>query len=445
MTLRRSTVTRADPALDRAPTAPDPRTALLPPDGPPAATLAQALLVLAVVLVPITWGTVLWSSPGGELDFNRRVTMQLFDLALVLGGVAQAAALASAASTGRSVSDRVRSWRRRPLPIAVSVLGLWGAVALVVHPSPRGAEWAARLVLGALTMHAIVSAPATWFARLRVATVVTACAQSALAIAQSAHGAPFGWRWLEFDGPLYVFGSSTAGRGGLTHPYHLAFVIEVGIVAGLVSLRRAPRPQPWLAAIAVCGAGLGVTYSRAAAIGIVGTAVALLWPRRTDGGMSRRLSLMAAAALLAGVAVTGVAMGSGWYTRTTESTNLAGADSGRLERAREAFELIGDHPITGVGPGRYSIEIDAHGNHEPLPAHNVVLHVAAEAGVLAGVAVAIVGLLLTLRYLSSSREVGAAFILVVPYFVFDAYPYIFPVGLFLSAVWLGLLETARAR
>jgi hypothetical protein len=74
-----------------------------------------------------------------------------------------------------------------------------------------------------------------------------------------------------------------------------------------------------------------------------------------------------------------------------------------------------------------------------------VLHVAAEAGVLAGIAIAIVALLLAHRYLWASRETAAAFLLVVPYFVFDAYPYVFPVGLFVTAVWLGLLERTRAR
>ena len=444
MTLRRPTVLRPTPAPGPTPRSPQAVAFVEPPDRPPAATLGHALLVLAVVLVPVAWGTVVWSSPGGELDFNRRVTVQLFDLALVLGAGAQFVALVAGGGAPRTR----RPWPRLAgaLPIAVGVLAVIGALALVVHPSPRGAEWAARLVLGALTMWAIIDAPAAWFARLRVATAATACLQSALAIAQSAHGAPFGSRWLEFDGPLYVFGSSTAGRGGLTHPYHLAFVVEVGIVAALVSLRRAAKPMPWLAAIAVCGAGLGVTYSRAAAIGVAGAVIALLWPRRTkDVEPGRRVWMLAVAALVLGAAATGIGMGSGWYTRTSDSTNLAAADSGRSERAREAFDLIEDHPFVGVGPGRYSIEIDARGNHEPLPAHNVVLHVAAEAGVLAGLAVALVGLLLVRRYLTSAPEAAAGFVLIVPYFVFDAYPYVFPIGLFLSAVWLGLLETARQR
>ena len=73
-----------------------------------------------------------------------------------------------------------------------------------------------------------------------------------------------------------------------------------------------------------------------------------------------------------------------------------------------------------------------------------MLHAAAEAGVLAGVAVAFVGLLLIRRYLSGLADVAAAFVLVVPYFVFDAYPYVFPVGLFLTRGVARPARTAQA-
>ena len=87
-------------------------------------------------------------------------------------------------------------------------------------------------------------------------------------------------------------------------------------------------------------------------------------------------------------------------------------------------------------------------------ANNIVLHAAAEAGVVAGAAVAVIAMLLALRYLrgkqgpSGLRQSGdpataAAFLLVLPYFVFDAFPYVFPVGLFLTALWFGLLERSR--
>ena len=421
---------------------------------PSPSEVALALLVATIVLVPIAAGTVAWSAPGGDADFTRRVTFQLFDLALVLTGFARIAALLGqrrgrAGGTERSDTSKATVGRRAvasALALSITVLGTAGVIAFAVHPSPRGAELAVRIGVGALVAQALIVAPSLWLGRVQAVVALVASADALLAIAQSAHGAALGWRWLEFDGPLYPFGSSFAGRGGLTHPYHLAVLLEVGIVAALVGLRDSQRRLPWLFAIAVCSAGLGVTYSRAAAIGVAASVVALLWPRRARRDDSTaRIYVVAACVMLAGVAATGLTMGDGWYGRASTSTNLQSADSGRLDRAREGLDLIGDHPIVGVGPGRYTIALAENGDAAPLPPHNVVLHVAAEAGVLAGAAVAAIGLLLTRRYLRGSREVAAAFLLVVPYFVFDAYPYVFPVGLFLSAVWFGLLERARRR
>ncbi|HUP72986.1 MAG TPA: O-antigen ligase family protein [Acidimicrobiales bacterium] len=421
---------------------------------PSPSEVALALLVATIVLVPIAAGTVAWAAPGGDGDFNQRVSVQLFDLALVLTGLARIAALLtqrSAGDTQRTANGTVVAGLARraagsALALSITVLGTAGVIAFAVHPSPRGAELAARIGVGALVAQALVTAPLRWLTRLQALVAIVASTQALLAIAQSANGGPLGLRWLEFDGPLYPFGSSYAGRGGLTHPYHLAVLLEIGIVAALFALRKTPRRLPWLLAIAACSAGLGVTYSRAAAIGVAAAVVALAWPRRARrDDASHRAYLLAAGVMLAGVATTGLTMGDGWYSRASTSTNVQSADSGRLDRAREGVELIGEHPLAGVGPGRYAIALAANGDDAPLPAHNIVLHAAAEAGVLAGAAIAAVALLLARRYLRASREVAAAFVLVVPYFIFDAYPYVFPIGLLLTAVWFGLLERARSR
>ncbi|MEO8696700.1 MAG: O-antigen ligase family protein [Acidimicrobiales bacterium] len=422
--------------------------AALTASDPSPSEVALALLVATIVLLPIATGTVAWSAPGGDADFTRRVTFQLFDLALVLMGCARihallaegrgrgTAAVALAATAHRAVGSA--------LALSITVLGTAGVVALAAHPSPRGAELAARIGVGALAAQAVIAAPSQWLVRVQATVALVASADALLAIAQSAHGAPLGLRWLEFDGPLYPFGSSHAGRGGLTHPYHLAMFLEVGIVAALLALRHTRRRLPWLVALATCSAGLGVTYSRAAAIGVAAAVVALSWPRRNRrDDPSKHMYIVAACVMLAGVAVTGLTMGNGWYSRASSSTNLQSADSGRLDRAREGLDMIRDNPIVGVGPGRYTIVRAENGDVAPLPPHNVVLHAGAEAGVLAGFAVAAIGLLLVLRYLRAPREVTAAFVLIVPYFAFDAYPYIFPAGLFLSALWFGLLERAR--
>jgi O-antigen ligase len=408
--------------------------------------VAFALLVATIVLVPIAAGTVAWSAPGGDGDFNRRVTFQIFDLALVMTGCLRIAALLPRVlgDPGRAVASVGRGAVRSALSLSITVLGVVAVIAFAVNPSPRGAELAARIGLGALVAQALIVASSHWLARVQAIIAATAAADAVLAIAQSAHGGPLGLRWLEFRGGLYPFGTSYAGRGGLTHPYHLAVLLEVGIAAVMLALRHSHRRLPWFVAIATCSAGLGVTYSRAAAIGVAATIVVLLLPRRARrDDPPNRVYLLAACALFAGIAATGLTMGNGWYARASTSTSLSSADSGRLDRAREAVDLIRDHPITGVGPGQYSIALAALGHDAPLPPHNIVLHVAAEAGLLAGAAVALIALLLARRYLWASREAAAAFVLLLPYFAFDAYPYVFPVGLFLSALWFGLLERAR--
>ena len=433
-------------AATPATTAPDPIAFSAP--GPSPSEVALALLVATIVLVPIAVGTVVWSAPGGDADFNRRVTFQVFDLALVLTGCVRIAALLPRV-TGTPLRNLATAGRRAiasALSLSITVFAVLGVIALAVHPSPRGAELAARIGLGALVAQALIVAPAEWLTRVQAAIAITASADAVLAIAQSAHGAPLGLRWLEFEGGLYPFGTSYAGRGGLTHPYHLAVLLEIGIVAALLALRHSRRRLPWFVAIATCGAGLGVTYSRAAAIGVAAAIIALLLPRRDRrGDPPRRVYLVAVCALLAGAAATGLTMGNGWYSRASSSTALSSADSGRLDRAREAVDLIRDHPVTGVGPGQYAIALAALGHDAPLPSHNIVLHAAAEAGVLAGAVVALIALLLARRYLWASREAAAAFVLLLPYFAFDAFPYIFPVGLFLSALWFGLLEREARR
>ena len=408
------------------------------------------LLAVAIALVPVAVATTVWASAGGDGDFNRRVTLQAFDVALVMAGLARISALVAAPGRQRRTKDAriaaLRRGSRDPLSCSLGVLAALGVVALAVHPSPRGVELAARLVLGGFAVHAFVAAPALWRSRLQAMVAVTASLQAILAIAQSANGAPLGLTWLEFDGSLYQFGTSTAGNGGLLHPYHLALLLEVGIAAAICALRHARRRLPWLVAIATCSAGLGVTYSRAAAIGVAAAVIALLWPRRDRRhDVVRRGYAFAAAAMLVGAAATGVVMGNGWYTRTSGSANVASVDSGRVERAREAIELIRSEPLVGVGPGQYSIARAARGDEGPLPPHNFVLHIAAEGGLLAGLAASAVGILLARRYLVAARETAASFVLVVPYFLLDGNPYVCPVGLLLSALWFGLLERATRR
>jgi O-antigen ligase len=137
-----------------------------------------------------------------------------------------------------------------------------------------------------------------------------------------------------------------------------------------------------------------------------------------------------------------VAFGNGWHAKGQASTG-AGADSGRHVRAQEAMRLIDAQPVFGVGPGRYTIALESVQHSDLLPAHNMVLHDAAEAGVLAGVLTTLLLAALALRAWRGGAETTAVFVAPVLFFVLDAYPYVFPTGLAVSALWLAMVFSAR--
>ncbi|MEZ5182890.1 MAG: O-antigen ligase family protein [Acidimicrobiales bacterium] len=269
-------------------------------------------------------------------------------------------------------------------------------------------------------------------------------AQAALGMVQAARGAAFGIEYLDFAGPLYPFGTSHAGRGGLTHPYHLAVVLVVAQGAALLGLRQAHAerrsPLPWLGALAVLSAGIGVTYTRAGAIGQVALVVCLLL-----GRADRRALAPAALAVVLGLGIGGAAFGDGWIARGTTTVGAdenTSADSTRGERWREARELVEANPLLGVGPGRYVEALAETERIEYLPAHDLVAQEAAELGILGGVAAfALLGLL-GLRVLRGGAWTGAVVLPLVPFLLLDAYPYVFATGLAASAIWLGLARAS---
>jgi hypothetical protein len=443
----------------------DPRAFSLgasPAGASPTGDLSVVLATAVVALVPLATGLVAWAARDGDADFNRRVTLAPFDLALFALLVLEARASLIRAS------GRTRGGERFALPrhahlttVMVGALALLFTAAFALHPSVRGVELAVRILGGAALARVVVRDRR---ARLAVtgALVVVGSLQAALAVAQAVKGAPLGLRWLEFDGPLYVFAGSHAGRGGFDHPYHLAvyLLVAVGAAWTLVPSARKRARILWIVGIVACGAGLGVTYSRALLLGVALAGLVLGWhvlPRRRaagDPGGRARFAVVAVpfGALALGLALTAIPLSSGWLARYQTTTTAGSASSGRVDFARQALDMSAHDPLLGVGPGRYTIELASQGEAKPLPVHNLVLLVTAEAGVPAGLAMTVLGALLVARWLRPSRSglrshasalTAAAFCLVAPFFLLDAYPMTFPTGLALTAVWIGLLEAAQ--
>jgi hypothetical protein len=395
------------------------------------AQLRELLLLMLVVTIPLAIGTVVWFSPGGEADFNRRVSISPFDIALAL--------LIAVAVAERRPLRRWASWSA--LTRVAVALGVVLGVAFLAHPSVRGIEFAFRVAGVLAVVDGFCRVNRTARQRVLGTLLAVGVVESVIGMAQSAHGGSLGIGPLEYRGFFYTFGSSTAGHAGFDHPYHLAYFLLVALSAALLGLRATTRPMPWIAGAALCSAGLATTYSRAALLSLLVFVVLLLFSR--GGDARKRSARLLAAAVAIGFVFGAVAFGNGWHTKGENSTSSSAVDSDRRVRAQEALRLIDSQPILGVGPGRYTIALESVEHSQLLPAHNVVLHEAAEGGVLAGALTALLLVLLAVHAWRDGFDATAVFALPVLFFVLDAYPYVFPTGLAASGIWLGMVFSAR--
>jgi O-antigen ligase len=151
---------------------------------------------------------------------------------------------------------------------------------------------------------------------------------------------------------------------------------------------------------------------------------------------------LAAAVITVGLLVTATSLGDGWHARADVTADAERRDSDRGDRAAEALRLVERSPLTGVGPGRYVLAVAEAEEGFPLPAHNVVLHEAAESGVLAGALTVALLLAVGWRAWRSGAEALVVFLPWVPFLLLDTYTYTFADGLALTGVWLGLLHHA---
>ncbi len=240
----------------------------------------QWLVRLTIALVPLGTGWVLWSAPGAESDFNRRVTLAPFDLPLA---VLTLVWMRTHVREGRVRRSRLAPTERRPshdrlLVIIAIALAAAYAVALGAHPSLRGIDLTLRLAGSAAVIDVVRRAEGAQLRRLTVVTVIAAASQALLAIAQSINGRGFDLPPFDHAGPLFRFGDAYAGRGGLSHPYHLVVLLLLGLFAALIGGRHdtGHRLHRWCAASMVIGAGCAVTFSRAMLLAVIPAGLALL-------------------------------------------------------------------------------------------------------------------------------------------------------------------------
>jgi hypothetical protein len=383
-----------------------------------------------ILLLPIEISTRLAEAAGTAPGYNRAVVVTAFDVPLLFLAVASAVSLpARLRRPGRGTAT-------------LMLLAAAALFALAFHPSLRGVAVLLRLV-GAVIVAAEVASLDTGRLRARVAVPLmgAAAVQGVVAFAQVVAGEPIGLDGLGERSRLYAFGDVVAGQGTTIHPYVLAGLC---LLAVLVAVALAPQRGPvrlwWMAGIGAAAAPLGITFSRTAVLGLALAGLVLVPAARRSSYLRAPLTVAAVAALVPALIWSG-----GWVDRASASVgdDVDGVTSGRVTLTRQALELIADHPLVGVGPGRYTVALEAEGDPERRDAvHTVPLLVAAEDGIAAGVAFTAALVWVGAASFAAGTGPAALFVAMIPFLLLDKWLYLHPNGMVMLAVWLAILDAA---
>jgi hypothetical protein len=390
--------------------------------------------VLAVVLMPFPVFFTNLSEARGGYDFQAPVFFSDLCLAVLIIAVAP------------RLLQRLRARTLGVGAVCWLIVTVLMTVAFVAHPAVRGGLAVFRL-FGTLALIVVVSDVVATVERkiLLVTVAATAGLQTLIAVLQLARHRPVGLERLgEFPDPFFRYGSALLPQGTMVHPYVLAgFALVTAFILIPVAMRAA-RPIPWLAAVAVVIAPIGFTYSRAAAIGLAAAgacvAVGLL-------GRERRRTAAALVALAVGFGVPALVWSDGWRQRASQTTGATSANQLSTNRTylfKQADGLIVDHPVLGVGTGRYvialknKIHVDPKGVFKPV--HNVPLLIAAEGGIPAGLAFTALLVLLGWQAFRTGRLTLALYVVYMPFVLLDHFPYTFAQGLVTTGLWIGVLD-----
>ena len=169
-----------------------------------------------------------------------------------------------------------------------------------------------------------------------------------------------------------------------------ALYVQTAALAGLAAARcRQPPLRIALVAVAVVAAGLPLLIGSAAAAvgGVVVAAATLLGVVRP--ARSTRLACVAGALTVtfacAGSVIVAERFGNGVPDDDRLTGVAAALSERRIELWRDAGRLAADHPVTGVGPGRFDQTSPvARFDSDTRAAHSAPLEVAAETGLPGG-------------------------------------------------------------
>ena len=401
-------------------------------------------MATAVALIPFR--SIPWLSFG-----VGAIQVEPLDMVLVVLTVSTARRMA-----GRWPEHRA-SWAVRCVLVLLGFL----LVSVAVRPSMAGLQTVVRVAGVAALAFTLTDVPERW-ARSVLGTVLLAGAafQALVALGQVVSRAPLGLGVLgEATDPLWRVGHEVAPRGTLHHAYPLAevAVVSVFVVLALVAPRIVPRlgwkAVAWAGLLALAAVPVGVTYSRACAIGVVAGLVAAAFGTRRAVGLGRdrgRSRVGVALGLLAiamGAIVPALVWDDGWGVRaglwrdTLRTRDVDAISNTRVGLAEGAIETIRSRPLLGTGPGRYTPEsqppVGVGESARGEIVHNLPLYTAATGGIPAGIAV----LALLVGAAVVAARAGpltlAVYLSYLPFVLLDRFPYDGVQGLALTGLWFG--------
>jgi len=401
--------------------------------------LRVSLALLALVLMPFPIVVHGWGDPTLAYDY---VTI-LFPVDVALAGLLVV-----------GIGPLVGRIRRRAIGLGA---GLWTAFAVVMtvtwffHASARGLHRTFELWGVAVLADALTDAATSGYGSLVVGAVTfVAVLESVWAIVQQITRSGLGLTRLGEDPhPFYPFTPSVwAPMGSMVHPYVLAGLALVGGGTAAWWGVRTGRLH-WLVLAAIAVVPVGFTFSRAGllSLGLLagGFALGALPP-----GERRRPCALAALLLCVGFVVPAAVWSSGWRIRADQTSSATSADAVTTDRGaliRQGWDTLTAHPLTGVGPGRYVIALEARATSARArktgvvkPVHNVVLLVGAEGGVLALLVMAALYVGVGWRSLRAGVLALGIYLAYLPFSMLDHFPYSFPQGLLVTGVWLAVLD-----
>lgn len=346
----------------------------------------------------------------------------------------------------------------RALATRPAVWAVWASAAiafsfllgLMVHlpPTQLGVQYSAAAIAG-LVLAGSISATRSDFRNAVVAPLLAAAAfQGLLMSLQLLTDRPLLLEWTSDFTELPTIDGLVRGLGTMRHPFQPAFVATVAI--SLVAIAIADderRDWRWTAPVALATVAIGVSYSRSALLGcllLLGVVGAIYVSRRSGG------ALVLGTGILAGLLVSGAIAGAGWFDKLGGSfdDDLDDASSGRWTLIEQAWPVIVDHPLLGVGPGKYQDVLDAEYEYDeryPYNAHFLPIHAAAELGIPAAATIVALLVLTGVQAFRVGSSAAAAFLAMVPWMLFDILYFDQLVSLVVFAVWLGGLGWATAQ